>query len=107
MDIIELKYKSWGINDQDGLKKEDCFNVNYNVKRGSTRLRRSSINPSDVEYIRRSRLNSMVDELKHIRDGNNPNLMNELVSSLGADVEFYQCFRLTEEEFVKLKNFYF
>ncbi len=25
--------------------------------------------------------------------------MNELVTNLGADIQFYQCFKLTEEEF--------
>jgi hypothetical protein len=29
------------------------------------------------------------------------NTMDELVTALGADIEFYQCFRLTDEEFVK------
>ena len=30
--------------------------------------------------------------------------MDELVNYLDADIEFYQCFRLTEEEFDIIKN---
>ena len=30
--------------------------------------------------------------------------MNELVTALGSDVEFYQCFKLNEEEFEKIKK---
>ena len=30
--------------------------------------------------------------------------MNELVSALGSDIEFYQCFKLNEEEFEMIKK---
>lgn len=69
----------------------------------TSRSRKSSINPTNVEYIRRSRFNSRADELKVTKE-DNPSIMDDLVSSLGADIEFYQCFRLTEEEFAIIKK---
>ena len=59
--------------------------------------RKSSINPKDVEYIKRSRFNSKADELK-INKEDNPNLVDEVVQYLNIDIEFYQCFQLNEEE---------
>jgi hypothetical protein len=59
--------------------------------------RKSSINPKDVEYIKRSRFNSKADELKANKE-DNPNLVDELVQYLNMDIEFYQCFQLNEEE---------
>ena len=59
--------------------------------------RKSSINPKDVEYIRRSRFNSKADELKTQKE-DNPNLVDEVIQYLNMDLEFYQCFQLNEEE---------
>jgi hypothetical protein len=44
----------------------------------------------------------MADELKANKD--DPNLMKELVTALGSDIEFYQCFKLNEEEFELIKK---
>lgn len=60
--------------------------------------RKGSINPNHVDYLRRSRFNSRADELKSSKV-DNQDLMNELVTNLGSDIQFYQCFKLTEEEF--------
>ena len=59
--------------------------------------RKSSINPKDVEYIKRSRFNSKADELKTQKE-DNPNLVDEVIQYLNMDLEFYQCFQLNEEE---------
>ena len=59
--------------------------------------RKSSINPKDVEYIKRSRFNSKADELR-IQKEDNPNLVDEVIQYLNMDLEFYQCFQLNEEE---------
>ena len=113
-DILDLKNK---IYTNDYLKKEEnelsYSNTNYSSlsefplalrKNSEVRSRRkSSINPKDVEYIKRSRFNSRADELKSQKDENN-NLTDELVSYLETDIEFYQCFKLTEEEFDIIKN---
>ncbi len=107
LDILELNKNGWGIKQEDQLKKKDEFAAdvlktsrkNSEFIPGVTSSRKSSINPSNVEYIKRSRFNSRADELK-VNKENDPNLVDELVSHLGADIEFYQCFRLTEEEFV-------
>ncbi|MCQ2819001.1 MAG: MIF4G domain-containing protein [archaeon] len=72
-------------------------------KSSGTRSRKSSINPKDVEYVRRSRFNSIADELK-VTKVDSQHLMDELVNCLGSDLEFYQCFRLTEEEFDIIKE---
>jgi hypothetical protein len=108
---MELKKEGWGIKHEDQLKKKDEFandlrKASISSRKGSEliqpiarRSRRSSINPTNVEYIKRSRFNSRADDLKAgLEDP--VSLTEELVSSLGADIEFYQCFRLTEEEFV-------
>jgi hypothetical protein len=129
LDILDLQTEGWGIKDQDNLRKKDnsnnnnnnnnnisnvnvngngyaYINSNSNVKTNSRKnseisgRRKSSINPKDVEYIRRSRFNSMADELKTSKIEDPTLILNELVKSLGADIEFYQCFKLTEEEFV-------
>ncbi len=111
LDIIDLKSDGWGINPEDQLKKKDNFTLALDARsRKNSELpqgRKSSINPSNVEYIRRSRFNSIADELKTAKIEDPALIMDELVTSLGADIEFYQCFRLTEEEFVinKLKLF--
>lgn len=34
----------------------------------------------------------------------NQNLIEELINTLGSDIEFYQCFKLTEEEFVIISH---
>ena len=112
MDIFDLKEK---IINVDYLKKEES-NLSYNYnnlsafpiggatwKSSEARSRKSSINPKDVEYIRRSRFNSRADELKGQKDSN-PSIIDELVTYLGADLEFYQCFLLTEEEFDIIKE---
>jgi hypothetical protein len=104
LDVLDIKRVGWGIKPEDQLRKKGEFITEIRSRKNSEipnlGSRKSSINPSNVEYIRRSRFNSRADELKTIQDAS-PNLINELVSNLGADIEFYQCFRLTEEEFVR------
>lgn len=103
-----MEKDGWGINDEDQLKKKDNFVPKLNPRsRKNSELpgRKSSINPSNVEYIKRSRFNSIADELKTAKIENPTLILDELVSTLGADIEFYQCFRLTEEEFVKFMIF--
>lgn len=104
LDVLDIKKIGWGIKPEDQLRKKGEFISEIRSRKNSELpnlgSRKSSINPTNVEYIRRSRFNSRADELKSIQDAS-PNLINELVSNLGADIEFYQCFRLTEEEFVK------
>jgi hypothetical protein len=99
---LDLKKSSWGIKQEDQLRKKDGFVKEIRSRKNSeipgANSRKSSINPTNVEYIRRSRFNSRADDLKVTPS--NPSLIDELVSNLGADIEFYQCFRLTEEEFV-------
>ena len=103
LDVLDIKKASWGIQQEDQLRKKSDFvseirsRKNSEIPNGGSR--KSSINPTNVEYIRRSRFNSRADELKISKEAS-PNLITDLVSSLGADIEFYQCFRLTEEEFV-------
>ena len=75
-------------------------NINLNSFRRNSEVgtrRKSSINPKDVEYIKRSRFNSKADELR-INKENNPNLVDEVIQYLNMDLEFYQCFQLNEEE---------
>jgi hypothetical protein len=108
MDIFDLKAQGWGVKDEDQLLKKDKFIPEIRSRKGSEFLhasgsRKSSINPTNVEYIRRSRFSSMADELKIIRDEHS-GIMEELVHALGSDIEFYQCFRLTEEEFALIKK---
>ena len=109
MDILELKKSAWGISPDDQLKKDIYIkeivsrkNSEFQAGKGS---RKSSINPNNVDYIRRSRFSSIADELKVSKE-DNPTLINELVNNLGSDIQFYQCFRLTEEEFsiIKISN---
>jgi hypothetical protein len=103
LDVLDIKKTSWGIQQEDQLRKKSDFvseirsRKNSEIPNGGSR--KSSINPTNVEYIRRSRFNSRADELKIAKEAS-PNLINDLVSTLGADIEFYQCFRLNEEEFV-------
>jgi hypothetical protein len=121
LDILELREKGWKITDEDRIKinkekyeknekadkfdKDDklSYDLNGNTpvnKKGKTSdSRKSSINPSNVEYIKRSRFNSRADELLQSKD-ENQSLMEELIGNLGSDIEFYQCFKLTDEEFV-------
>jgi hypothetical protein len=66
--------------------------------------RKSSINPKDVEYIKRSRFNSKADELRTLKD-DNPNLVEEVLKYLNMDIEFYQCFQLNEEECNIVKDY--
>jgi hypothetical protein len=107
LDIMDLYGAGWGIKDEDQLLKKDKFITEIRSRKGSeflgSRSRKSSINPTHVEYVRRSRLSSIADELKIIKD-ENCGAMDELVQNLGADIEFYQCFRLTEEEFALIKK---
>ena len=106
LDVIDLKNEGWGIKDVDQLRNKDSFIPKIHSRKNSELpLRKSSINPSNVEYIRRSRFNSIADELKTGKKENTTLVLDELVTSLGADIEFYQCFRLTEEEFVKIFKF--
>jgi len=106
LDIIELRKNGWGIKEEDQLKKKDKFlpEIEKTLRRGSemNNSRRSSINSTNVEYIRRSRFNSIADEMKGKQE--DPNLMNELVTALGSDIEFYQCFKLSEDEFELIKK---
>jgi hypothetical protein len=131
LDILDLQTEGWGFKDQENLGKKDnnnsnisngnayayaysnynsYANSNSNIKNNSRKnseisgRRKSSINPKDVEYIKRSRFNSMADELKTSKIEDPTLILNELVKSLGADIEFYQCFKLTEEEFVNKIN---
>ena len=80
------------------INNNNSFNP-FSFRRNSeVRTRRkSSINPKDVEYIKRSRFNSKADELK-INKQDNPNLVDEVIQYLNMDLEFYQCFQLNEEE---------
>ena len=80
------------------INNNNSFNP-FSFRRNSeVRTRRkSSINPKDVEYIKRSRFNSKADELR-INKENNPNLVDEVIQYLNMDLEFYQCFQLNEEE---------
>lgn len=106
LDILDLQSESWGIKAENINGSSNNKNISYTKKNGR---RKSSINPKDVEYIRRSRFNSIADELKTSKIEDSSLLLNELIESLGADIEFYQCFRLTEEEFVNInykKYFY-
>jgi hypothetical protein len=101
-----LKKISWGIRGDHYTQKSSQLNDlltntttssirRTSIDRGS---RKGSLNPTQVDYLRRSRFNSRADELKCSKL-NNQDLMNELVTNLGADIQFYQCFKLTEEEF--------
>jgi len=124
LDVLELRDKNWKITEEDRLmhnkeksgKNGDTFDktdkddkLSYNIGSSSAKKdrktseygsRKGSIN---VEYIKRSRFNSRADELYQTTD-DNTNLMEELVSGLGSDIEFYQCFKLTDEEFAKIKT---
>jgi hypothetical protein len=112
LDVIDLKKTNFGVKEYDLLKKDNNYDFNpsnsSNRKNSSflqTRERKSSINPSNVDYIRRSRFNSKADELIINKEVTvNPNLMDEIIKELGADIEFYQCFNLTEEEFDIIKE---
>lgn len=123
LDVLELRDKGWKIGEDDKLKankekyekneraekfdKDDKLGYDLGYSNGSTKVvktsdfnsRKSSINPSNVEYIKRSRFNSRADELIQSKE-ENQTLMEELIGSLGSDIEFYQCFKLTDEEFV-------
>ena len=81
------------INNNNSINPLNALRKNSDVKS----RRKSSINPKDVEYIKRSRFNSKADELI-INKNDNPNLVDEVVQYLNMDIEFYQCFQLTEEE---------
>lgn len=124
LDVLELRDKNWKITEEDKIKSNkekyeknekaekldkedklgyDLSNTNFskNRKTSDFNSRKSSINPSNVEYIKRSRFNSRADELTHSKE-ENQNLMEELIGNLGSDIEFYQCFKLSEEEFVTI-----
>jgi hypothetical protein len=114
MDILELKDKILK-NSEELLKNEDALSnnndyINLGVKKygkfSNLRTRRkSSINPKNVEQIKsRTRFNSRVDELKTQKE-EKPGLMDELVNYLETDIDFYKCFRLTDEEFDLIKEY--
>ena len=106
MEILESKEKilnSENLNDNyDNLSAIPINNNSSNPfsfrKSSEVRPRRkSSINPKDVEYIKRSRFNSKADELRTQKE-DNPNLVDEVIQYLNMDLDFYQCFQLNEEE---------
>ena len=114
MDILELKDKILK-NSEELLKNEDSLSnnndyINLGVRKygkfSNLRTRRkSSINPKNVEQIKsRTRFNSRVDELKTQKE-EKPGLMDELVNYLETDIDFYKCFRLTDEEFDLIKEY--
>ena len=114
MDILELKDKILK-NSEELLKNEDALsNNNDYINLGVTKYgkfsnlrtrRKSSINPKNVEQIKsRTRFNSRVDELKTQKE-EKPGLMDELVNYLETDIDFYKCFRLTDEEFDLIKEY--
>ena len=114
MDILELKDKILK-NSEELLKNEDALSnnndyINLGVKKygkfsNLTTRRKSSINPKNVEQIKsRTRFNSRVDELKTQKE-EKPGLMDELVNYLETDIDFYKCFRLTDEEFDLIKEY--
>lgn len=83
---------------EKNINKENFSNKKYSIDNN----RKGSINPSNLDYLRRSRFNSRADELKNTL--NNQDLMNELVANLGADMQFYQSFKLSDEEFQTIKE---
>ena len=106
MEILESKEKilnSENLNETyENLSAIPINNNNSNLfsfrKNSEARPRRkSSINPKDIEYIKRSRFNSKADELKTQKE-DNPNLVDEVIQYLNMDLEFYQCFQLNDEE---------
>lgn len=123
LDILELRDKNWNIKDEGGtqinrenleknekadkIDKDDKLSYELNIssnfaknrKTSELNSRKNSINQTNVEYIKRSRFNSKADELTQSKDDNH-NLVEELIVNLGSDIEFYQCFKLSEEEFV-------
>lgn len=105
MDVIDLKEKMIVDAKKEEISYETSSLSAFPIRKNSEirSRRKSSINPKDVEYIRRSRFNSRADELKGQKD-DTPGLIDELVTCLGADIDFYHCFRLTEEEFNFIKE---
>ena len=105
MEVLESKEKiSNSENLNETYENLSAIPINNNINLNSFRRnsevrtrRKSSINPKDVEYIKRSRFNSKADELR-INKENNPNLVDEVIQYLNMDLEFYQCFQLNEEE---------
>ena len=107
LETLELKEKIMNNDCLNGLYSNLCATPLNNTlinplnalrKNSEAKTRRkSSINPKDVEYIKRSRFNSKADELK-IQKEDNPNLVDEVIQYLNMDIEFYQCFQLNEEE---------
>ena len=109
LDVFDLKKSNYGVKEYDLLNKDAAtYEFNPSSRKNSylpeSSRRKSSINPSNVDYIRRSRFNSKTDELLVNKEITvNPNLMDEIIKELGADIEFYQCFNLSEEEFDIIK----
>ncbi len=108
LDVIDLKKSNYGVKEYD-LLKDSNYDFNPSSRKNSylsaSCSRKSSINPSNVDYIRRSRFNSKAEELLINKEVTvNPNLMDEIIKELGADIEFYQCFNLSEEEFDIIKE---
>lgn len=111
MDVIDLKKSNYGVKEYDLLQKDTNFEFNPSNRKGSyilgsgTNRRKSSINPSNIDTIKRTRFNSKADELLVNKEITvNPNLMDEITKELGADIEFYQCFNLTDFEFDIIKE---
>ena len=93
LDCIDLKLKSNSNTKKDDYlyRKEDLYNCQH-----ISSARKSSIG-SNIDLIRRSRFNSKADEYKS-KKISNQDTMNELVDYLGSDIQFYQCFKLNEEQ---------
>jgi hypothetical protein len=77
------------MREYDSIKKED-------IKKLDGSGRKNSIG-NGLDLLRRSRFNSRADELK-INKIDNQDLMNELVNNLGSDIQFYQCYKLDDDE---------
>lgn len=93
-----MKNNCWGIKEEDQLRKNSYYDERTPSSRKVSR-RKSSINPSNVELVKRNRFNSKADELE-VTNEENPELIEELVKDLDSDLEFYQCFILTVDEIV-------
>jgi hypothetical protein len=98
LDCIDLKGSLKFKNDHyDLYRKEDHLNLKKSANKENTSSRRNSIG-GQLDLIRRSRFNSRADELKISNATYSQDLINELVNNLGADIQFYQCFKLEDKE---------
>jgi len=108
LDIIDLKKSLYEVKEYEHLK-DNVYDFKPSIRNNSmlpeSKRRKSSINPSNVEYIHRTRFNSKAEELLVNKDTFvNSSVMDEIVKELGADIEFYQCFNLSNEEFDIIKT---